>query len=409
MSAPEQSTDRSGGLKILAVLGALSAFGPITTDIYLPSLPHVADALHTDSAGVQTSLSTCLVGLALGQLVAGPFSDRWGRRPILLAGMATFAITSVLCAAAPNIVLLDIFRLLQGVAGAAGIAASMAVVRDLHTGAKAARAYSILMTVSSTAPMIAPVLGGQLLRVTDWRGVFGVIAGIGVVLFACTWLWIPETLAPERRHTGGLAATAAIVPTLITDRVFVGYTLAGGFSFAALFSYISSSPFVFQHGYHVSPQVFSLLFALNSLGLILASSANARLVRHLRPAQLFDAGISGALIGATLTLICVLCRVDQLWIIEIPLWVMISTIGFTQPNATALALDKHANIAGSASAVLGSVKFVLGAGAASLAGMGGPEGTAMAIVSVVAAVSAVTIRTVLVRRAPRVAAETSSV
>jgi DHA1 family bicyclomycin/chloramphenicol resistance-like MFS transporter len=386
----------SGGVGLLVVLGALAAFGPITTDIYLPSLPRAAAALHTGPAGIGSSLTACLLGLAFGQLIAGPLSDRWGRRPVLLVGMAVFTAASALAATAQGIADLDLYRVLQGLAGAAGIAASLAAIRDRYQGAKAAHAYSILMMVTSAAPVVAPVVGSQLIRVTDWRGVFGVLACVGVLLFGCAYFGVAETLPPDRRGGGGLTAIAAALPRLAADRRFAGYALAGGFSFAAMFAYISASSFVFQRVYHTSAQTFAVLFALNACGLVLANSVNARLVRRYPSRVLLDVGLAGAAIGATGVLAAVLAG-HSCWLLVPPLFVMVSSVGLTQPNAIALALEDHPGAAGSASAIMGSVKYLLGAAMAPLVGVAGITAVPMGVVCLTAAVLAAVIRAIALR------------
>jgi DHA1 family bicyclomycin/chloramphenicol resistance-like MFS transporter len=357
--------------RLLVVLGALSAFGPVTTDVYLPSLPQAAVALHTTPAGIQSSLTACLLGLAAGQLVAGPLSDSRGRRRPLLAAMAVFVLASALCASASNIVALDVFRLLQGGAGAAGIAICFAIVRDLYAGRAAARAFSILMAVSGIAPIISPTIGGQLLRITDWRGVFLALAGLGLVFLCCAYAWVGETLPVARRAGGGLAARAAVLRRLATDPGFTGYALAGGFSFAALFAYISASPFVFEGLCHVSPQVFALFFALNATGVLLANAVNARLLRRFAPPVLLDLGLLGVAVGAAGVLVVVVTVQHHLYLYALmaPLFVMVSSTGLSRPNAAALALERHPDTAGSAAAVLGLIQFALGAIAAPLTGL----------------------------------------
>jgi MFS transporter, DHA1 family, multidrug resistance protein len=220
-----------------------------------------------------------MLGLAGGQFVAGPTSDALGRRRPLLTGVAAYAAASLLCALAPNIWILLFLRLVQGAAGAAGIVIARAIVRDLHEGIAAARVFALLMLVSGLAPILAPVVGGQLLHVTDWRGIFVALAGIGAVLVLAAWWALGETLAPRARHGGGLAATLSVFGGLVRDRAFLGYTLAMGLSFGAMAAYIAGSPFVLQNIYGVSPQLFSLLFALNAVG---ATACAARVADHRR-------------------------------------------------------------------------------------------------------------------------------
>ncbi|HEY3481018.1 MAG TPA: multidrug effflux MFS transporter, partial [Streptomyces sp.] len=255
---------RRTGLLVILVLGGLTALPPLSMDMYLPALPQVTDALHSPAATVQLTLTACLLGMALGQLVVGPLSDRWGRRHPLLTSMAIYVVATAVCAFAPSAGLLIAFRLVQGLAGAAGIVIARAVVRDLYDGVEMARFFSTLMLVSGAAPIVAPVIGGQILRLTDWRGVFAVLTVIGVLLTLVVWRWLGETLPPKARHSGGMAQTFGAMRGLLADRVFAGYTLAGSFAFATLFTYVSASSFVIQDIYGASPQTFSLLFGLNS-------------------------------------------------------------------------------------------------------------------------------------------------
>src|SRR6185312_13871122 len=226
-------------------------------------------------------------GLALGQIVAGPLSDRFGRRTPLIAGVAAYAVASLLCALAPSILTLVVLRFCQGVAGASGIVIARAIVRDMHSGVAAARFFSLLMLVNG----LAPVIGGQVLRVTTWRGVFVVLAAIGVVLAVAAAVGLRETLAPADRHPGGVGETLHTFGRLLADRSFVGHALACGLAFGAMFAYISGSPFVLQDIYGASPQLFSVAFATNALGLVAASQLNRALLLHVEP----EAILRGAL------------------------------------------------------------------------------------------------------------------
>jgi MFS transporter, DHA1 family, multidrug resistance protein len=382
--------------RMLVVLGALSAFGPVTTDVYLPGLPQAAAGLHTSVAGVQSSLTTCLLGLAVGQLVAGPLSDSRGRRRPLLVAMAVFVVASVLCASAPNIVVLDVFRLLQGGAGSAGIAICFAIVRDLYSGRAAARAYSILMAVSGIAPIVAPSIGGQLLRVTDWRGVFVALGGLGLVFLGCAYAWVGETLPVSRRAGGGLRTRVHTLGRLVVDPGFTGYALAAGFTFATLFAYISASPFVFEGLFGLSPQLFALLFALNATGILLANTVNARLVRWLSPRALLNVGLTGVVVGAAGALVVAIITQHHLvlWALLAPLFVMVTCTGLTRPNAAALALERHPDSAGSAAALLGMTQFALGSAAAPLTGFNGHSAIPLGVTLLIAAVCAVLARIV---------------
>ncbi|MGE3272291.1 MAG: multidrug effflux MFS transporter, partial [Chloroflexota bacterium] len=250
----------TGRLKLILTLGALSAFAPLSIDMYLPALPALTHDFQTGPSEVQLTLSAFFFGLALGQAIVGPLSDAFGRRRPLLIGLAAYALASLLCAASPTVSALVGFRFVQGFAGAAGIVVARAIVRDLHTGVAAARFMSVLMLVSGLAPILAPILGGQLLRFSPWQGIFLLLAGCGSVLLIVVARGFGETLPVDRRQTDGLRGTLSTFRTLLTDRVFLGYALACGLSIAAVFAYISGSSFVFQDVYGVSPQVFSFIF-----------------------------------------------------------------------------------------------------------------------------------------------------
>lgn len=391
--ARQLSAQRRTGWLVTLVLGGLTALAPLSMDMYLPALPKVTDALHSPAATIQLTLTACLAGMALGQLVVGPMSDRWGRRRPLLVGMVVYVIATAVCAFAPSAELLIAFRLFQGLAGAAGIVIARAVVRDLYDGVEMARFFSTLMLVSGVAPVIAPVIGGQVLRLTDWRGVFGVLTVIGLLLTLLVWRQLDETLAPEDRHSGGLGQTLATMRGLLADRIFAGYMLAGGFAFAALFAYISASAFVVQDIYGASPQTFSLLFGVNSVGLVAVGQLNGKvLIGRFSLDKALGTGLAVITLAAVALLVMasgVLGRVGLLPMAA-GLFVLMSAMGLALPNTNALALMRTKHAAGSASALLGTVSFLIGAVVSPLVGIAG-EHTAvpMAVVQVACALIAV--------------------
>ncbi len=262
--------------------------------MYLPALPSMARALHCSPSAAQLSLTGCLIGLAAGQLLAGPLSDARGRKRPLLAGVGLYAAASAACIIAPGIGVLLALRLVQGLAGAAGIVIARAMVRDLYSGDQMARFYALLLMINGAAPIAAPVIGAQLLRVTSWRGVFAVLALIGVVLLAAAALGLPETLPPGRRRTGGLRETFRDGARLAADHQFVRYALASGLAFGAMFAYISGSPFVLQTMFGISPQLFSALFAINGLGIVAAGQLSRHLVGRWSLHALLTLGLSGS-------------------------------------------------------------------------------------------------------------------
>lgn len=391
--AAEAGALRRTGLLVTLILGGLTATPPLAMDMYLPSLPAVTTSLHAPAATVQLTLTACLAGMALGQLVVGPMSDRWGRKRPLLAGLVVYIVATALCALAPNVELLVALRLAQGLAGAAGIVIARAVVRDLYDGVAMARFFSTLMLISGVAPVVAPLIGGQILRVTDWRGVFVVLTAVGIALAVVVWTKLPETLAPGQRHGGGVGEALRAMRGLLADRVFTGYMLAGGFVFAALFAYISASPFVIQEIYGASPQTFSLLFGLNSVGLVIMGQVNGKvLVGRVRLEKSLAAGLALVTLAATALLLMSTGVFGEVGLVPVAaaLFVLMSAMGLGTPNIQALALMRVRHAAGSASALLGTSSFLIGAIASPLVGIAG-EHTAvpMAVVQLAAALVAV--------------------
>jgi MFS transporter, DHA1 family, multidrug resistance protein len=383
---------RRTGLLVTFILGSLTATPPLAMDMYLPSLPEVTRSLNAPAATVQLTLTACLAGMALGQLVVGPMSDKWGRRRPLLAGLAVYVVATVLCALAPTVETLVAFRLAQGLAGAAAIVIARAVVRDLYDGMAMARFFSTLMLISGVAPIVAPLVGGQILRVTDWRGVFVVLTVVGVVLTVIVWARLPETLPAAERHAGGVGDTLRAMRGLLADRAFTGYMLAGGFTFASLFAYVAASPFVVQEIYGASPQTFSLLFGLNSIGLIVVGQINGKiLVGRVRLDRVLGLGLLVVIAAATALLLMTLGVFGEVGLVPVAaaLFVLMSAMGISMPNTQALALMRVKESAGSASALLGTSSFLIGAVASPLVGIAG-EDTAvpMAVVQLVAAVVA---------------------
>ncbi|MFI2225133.1 multidrug effflux MFS transporter [Streptomyces fradiae] len=391
--APAVPAARRAGLLVTLVLGGLTALPPLSMDMYLPALPEVTGSLGAPAATVQLTLTACLAGMALGQLVVGPMSDKWGRRRPLLIGMVVYVLATAACALAPNAALLVSFRLLQGLAGAAGIVIARAVVRDLYDGVEMARFFSTLMLISGVAPVVAPLIGGQILRVTDWRGVFHVLTVVGLLLTLVVWKWLHETLPPARRHDGGVGSALRTMRGLLADRVFTGYMLSGGFAFAALFAYISASPFVVQEIYGASPQTFSLLFGVNSVGLVAVGQINGKLlVGRVSLDKALATGLAVITLASAALLLMTGGVFGPVGLVPVAagLFVLMSAMGLAMPNTNAQALMRTPHAAGSASALLGTCSFLVGAVASPLVGIAG-EHTAvpMALVQLVCALAAV--------------------
>ncbi len=357
--------------RLVLVIGALSLFGPLCIDMYLPSLPQISRDLHAATWAVQLSITGCLIGIAVGQLVVGPISDRVGRRPPLMMGIGSFVASSLACAAAPDALALDGLRLVQGVSGAAGIVVARALVRDLYSGAQAARFFSALMLVTGLGPILAPQAGAMVLRLTSWRGIFVTLALAGSVLLVVAAYRVPEGLPPERRTSGGVGKAAASLLSVARDRSVVIYALVGSLGFGAIFAYVAGSPFVLQDIYGLSPQAFGLVFALNGAGLVLGAQVNGRLVHRLGSERLLTLGTAVMAGGGLVFLGAAATGLGGLGAVLASLFVVLFGAGFLNPNALTLTLQHRPDAAGSASALFGCAQFVLGAAVAPLVGVGG--------------------------------------
>jgi DHA1 family bicyclomycin/chloramphenicol resistance-like MFS transporter len=359
-------------------LGILSAFGPLSLDLYLPSLPRIGADFGVSDGTIGLTLSGCILGLAAGQLIVGPLSDRFGRRRPLMIGLGTFILTSFLCAVAPAAWFLILMRLLQGLAGATGLVIGRATVRDIAPTERLAHVFSMLGLINGIAPIVAPLLGGVLLHVMPWRGLFVVLGCIGAVITTCAVIFLPESLPPERRHKGGLAEIAHGLRALAHDRLFVGGALLLACGSASMFTYISLSSFVLQDHFGLTASQFSLVFAANSVGLWLAARVSALLLRSRTPT---DVLIIAVLIMAAADATLILAAQADLGLpVFLPaLWVAVGVTGMVFPNATGIALAGHQRNAGTASAVLGTMQFAAGGISGPVASLFGVSPTSMAI------------------------------
>jgi MFS transporter, DHA1 family, multidrug resistance protein len=368
---PPRTRTMPTGWRQVALIGTMSIFGPLCIDMYLPALPDINRQLHASASAVQLTLTACLIGIAAGQLILGPVSDRYGRRPPLLAGLAAFVLSSLACAVAPNILALTGFRLIQGLGGAAGIVVARSIVRDLHSGVALARFFATLMLATGVGPVLAPQVGSWILSFTSWRGVFVVLAGFGAILLFSAWWRVPETLAPEARLTRSPWSTVGTMVTVLKDRVFLGYVLACGLGMSGTFAYIAGSSFVLQNIYGLSPLAYGLVFAVNAFGLIIGAQASGRLAGRFGPSPLLTAGLLTMIAGGLMLFIVVVGHVTGLAGVIPALWVVMFGFGFVGPNSAALAMQRYPQAAGSAAAVLGSFQFGMAAIIAPLAGAGG--------------------------------------
>ncbi|WP_037288661.1 multidrug effflux MFS transporter [Saccharibacillus sacchari] len=395
---------RAQRLKFILILGALSAFGPLSIDMYLPALPTLAQNLGTTQSLAQLSLTACLLGLALGQLIAGPLSDIRGRRGPLIIALILYTLASLACAFAPSVWILIVLRLVQGAAGAAGIVISRAVVRDLYAGTELTKFFTMLMLVNGLAPILAPIFGGLILNYVSWRGVFSVLCVIGALMLIAVVLALPETLVRERRSSGGLGDTLGTFGQLLRSRAFVGYALSQAFVTAAMFAYISGSPFVIQDLFGVSPQGYSLFFAVNGLGIVLFSQITGRLVHRTGESKLLATGLVIAF-SAGLSLTVVTWLGGGLWAIAPLLFLVVASVGMVASTTTSLAMQsQEPRTAGSASALIGLMPLLLGAAASPLVGLGsGQTAFPMGLVIGIAELLALMSYTLLVLPARRIA------
>ena len=379
------------------VLGLLASLGPLCIDLYLPALPEMASDLNTSTATAQLSLTAGLLGLGVGQLIFGPYSDKLGRMRPLLVSLTLLLFASPWCALAPNIDQLLIARLLQGLAGAGGAVISRAIARDLYSGHELTRFFALLMLVNGLAPIVAPVLGGAMLQFMDWRGIFGVLAGIAVLLFTLASLKLSESLPAERRSQGGILAMLQSLGGLLTQRQFMGLCLTQGFVMAGMFAYIGASPFVLQQIYGLSPQMFSLCFAINGVGLIISAQISSRLSIHWGERKVLKGGLTLAAVSSLLLLLAASLHAP-LVLLLVPLFFSVAVIGIVGPTASSLAMQSQGDKAGSASALIGVSMFALGACSVPLTGLGGTSSVSMALTIVGCYAIAILLFKLLVRK-----------
>nr|WP_082220208.1 Bcr/CflA family multidrug efflux MFS transporter [Domibacillus robiginosus] len=357
------------------LLGALGAMGPFTIDMYLPSFPTIADEYGTTASLVQISLTACLIGLALGQLVIGPMSDVRGRKKPLAFFLFLYFVASLFCAFAPSIYWFIAGRVLQGFSAAAGLVVSRAVVRDMYSGRELTKFFALLMLVNNLGPILAPIVGGGVLAFTDWSGVFIVLSAIGIILMLVVTWKLDETLPVERRQPSSIGQMLKSFGSLIKNREFMGYALAQGFMVGGIFAYVSGTPFVYQNIYGASPQLFSLLFGMNGIGIMIGTQVVGRFSDTISEAAFLRFGLWMSAVASTLLVIMVLLH-GPLYSIVIPIFFFVSSIGIIGTSAFSLAMETQGHIAGSASALLGLLPFALGSLTAPLVGIAG-ENTAV--------------------------------
>jgi DHA1 family bicyclomycin/chloramphenicol resistance-like MFS transporter len=363
------------------ILGALSAFGPLAIDFYLPGFPAIALAFGTDEKHVQLTLASYFLGLSIGQLAYGPVADRFGRRIPLLFGVGLFTLASLACAFAPNLEWLIGARFVQALGGCAGMVLSRAIVSDKCNPVESAKVFSQLMLVMGLAPILAPMLGGLLVNVYGWQSIFLVLTVFSALSSLAVALGLPESM-PADHPRQPLSGAFAQYRRLLGDRVFLGHALTGGIAIAGMFSYIAGSPFVFIKLYGVPPEHYGWLFGINAAGFILTAQVNARMVGRFGPAWLLSRAVWVYLAAALVLLLIASLHTERLWPLLVPLFVYIASLGYIIPNSSACAMTGQGRRAGSASALLGCLQFSVAAGAAALVGLL-HDGTAVPMATVI--------------------------
>lgn len=371
-------------LFIAVLLGVLAGMGPLCTDLYLPALPEAAAYFKTDAAMVQLSLTATLLGLAIGQIFIGPISDLRGRRLPLLISLAVFVAATFLCATAPSISAFIILRFIQGLAGAGGVVLSRTVACDLYHGTELTKFFSLLMLINGIAPVLGPVIGGQILKLTNWQGIFFFLGICSILIFLTAARGLKETLPVKERVSGGIIAALRIFGVLLQNREFLRYTLVQSFVMAGMFGYIAASPFVLQTVYGLSAEMFSLCFAVNGVGIMFAAQITAHLSTRYDEKKILRCGLFLALIASIAVFIANSVS-SQTWSILIPLFIVVACIGVTTTTSFSLAIRAQQEGAGSASGILGVASFLFGALASPLVGIaGGSAAWPMALVLVAA-------------------------
>jgi len=359
-------------LRLALLLGLFSTMGPFTIDMYLPAFPEIVKQFDTTASLVQLSLTACLLGLGIGQLVMGSLSDVYGRRIPLLFSMIVYVLASLACAFSPNIGMLIVFRFVQGFAASAGIVISRAIARDLYSGHELTKFFSMLILVSNLGPLVAPVAGSGVLTFTTWQGVFVALALLGIYLATMTKWSLRETLPIDRRSPSNFMQQLRNFRSLLRDRQFVGYMLTQGIMIAGVFAYVSGTPFIYQNIYGASPTVFALLFGSNGISLIIGSQLVGRMSHRVSEHTFLLFGLWLSCSAGVAVLVVAMVH-GPLYALVIPLFLFVGSIGMTATAAFPLAMESQGHLAGSAAALLGVIPFLLGALVSPLVGIAGEE------------------------------------
>lgn len=357
-------------VRFAILLAVFCALGPFTVDMYLSSFPEIMKYFSTNASMVQASLTSALLGLSLGQIIIGPLSDVHGRRKPLFFSMILFFISSVGCAISPSVEVFIVLRFIQGFSASAGLVIARAIIRDMYDGVELTKFFALLTTITSVTPLLSPLAGSAVISFTSWIGVFIFTGIVGIYLTAITVWKVKETLQIENRISSDFRALLNNYKTLLQDRKFIGYGLSSGVLFGGCFAYISGSPFIYQNIYGVSPQMFSILFALNGISLMIGSQLVKRLAGRSNPHKIFLIGVLSSFISSVAVLIVVLSH-GPLAALVTALFFTNVALGIVGPISFTLAIESQGHIAGSASALLGILPFLLGSITSPLVGIAG--------------------------------------
>lgn len=352
---------KPGGRAMTGLLGLLTAMGPLSTDMYLPSLPSIGSHFQVDAAQVQLTLSVFLVGFAIGQIVYGPLSDRYGRRPVLLTGLALFAITSLGCMLATSIEWLIIARFGQALSACAAIVIARAIVRDMFRAEQAGRILSLMGALMGIVPALAPILGGIIQPLFGWRAVFAAIALLACCTAVMVVLMLPETLPPERRQSASIGGIKRSFGILLTNRVFLYFVSIVCLCYAGLFAFISASSFLLQDYYGLDIMAFSLSFAIAVLGYVTGSLIGARIGSRMGLINTVRLGTSLLAVGGASMTLLILASSPTFWHVLVPITVYMMGVGLTLPQCTAGAITPFPERAGAASSLMGFLQMSFGA------------------------------------------------
>ncbi len=367
-------------LRMIVVLGALVALGPLTIDMYLPALPRIADELGVSSSVAQLTLTGTLAGLALGQLIVGPLSDSLGRRRPLMAGIALHMLASLLCLFAPNITVLSLARGLQGMGAAAAAVVAVAVVGDLFEDTAAATVMSRLMLILGVAPIVAPSLGAAVLLKASWHWVFAMLIVMAGALLLVAALALPETLPMRNRRPLQVRSIAATYLSLLRDLRFVVLVVVGALGMAGLFAYIAGAAFVLQGRHGLDQQSFALVFGAGAIAFVAATQLNVVLLRRFSPQRILLGALAAATVVGAIFIALSVTHTGGIYGFLVPVWAVLAMMGFVIPNAPAVALSRHHEAAGTAAALLGAAQFGVGAAIAPVVGLMGNDEIALSVV-----------------------------